>query len=449
MDGWTRRSLLAAAPALGLAPSAGAQDLSPRQDRVGEPLTPWRPGKLDIHHLSTGRGDATLIVGPDGTTILIDAGAASRIDAATLPARPNGDRRPGEWIARYIRRRLVETGRDGLDTLVVTHLHPDHIGGVSADSPLKDGGLYRLTGVSDIAAQMPIERIIDPDFPNYGYPPFEDAISADNYVAFIRARVTAGERVERFQVGRADQIRLERGGSGPAFQVRNIASRGRVWTGSGDEATAGFPGRSDLTPADYPGENASSVAIRLRFGAFRYFAAGDLTDWANAGARPWLDALTPAAAIAGPVDAAIVPHHGLFDASGSAAVRALAAKVWIISAWHASHPSPSTLERLFEPRLYPGPRSVYSTDVSPAADLVAARLTARLASRQGHVILRVDADGQAFRTVVTSAADEDDRITEFGPSVLCTPPVPRGVARQPWSFRWSDFDRSLQQRQRR
>lgn len=419
MGGWTRRSLLVAAPALGLAPSVGAQAVSPGLDQIGKTLTPWRPGTLDIHHLSTGRGDATLIVGPDGTTILIDAGAASRIDAATLPARPNGDRRPGEWIARYIRRRLTETGGDRLDTLVVTHLHPDHIGGVGEDTPIEVGGRYRLTGVSDIAARMPIGRIIDPDFPDYGYPPFEDAISAENYVAFIRARVAAGERVERFQVGRADQIRLERGGSGPAFEVRNIASRGRVWTGMRDAATAGFPARSDLTPADYPGENASSAALRLSFGTFRYFAAGDLTDWANAGARPWLDALTPAARIAGPVDAAVVPHHGLFDASGPAAIAALAARVWIISAWHASHPSASTLERLLEPRLYPGPRSIYSTDVSPAADLIAGRLTARLSSRRGHVVLRVEADGRAFRTVVTSAETEEDTVTEVGDTLIC------------------------------
>jgi hypothetical protein len=281
------------------------------------------------------------------------------------------------------------------------------------------GGRYRLTGVSDIAAQIPIGRIIEPDFPDYGYPPFEDALSAENYVAFIRARLTAGQRVERFQVGRADQIRLERGGAGPAFEVRNIASRGRVWTGSGDDAAAAFPARSDLTPADYPGENASSAALRLQFGAFRYFAAGDLTDWANAGARPWLDALTPAARIAGPVDAAVVPHHGLFDASGAAAIAALAARVWIISAWHASHPSASTLERLFEPRLYPGSRSIYTTDLSPAADLVAGRLTSRLSSRRGHVILRVEADGRSFRTVVTSAETEEDIVTEVGDTLIC------------------------------
>lgn len=418
MRPWSRRSLLAAAPALGLASRSWAREGEAR-DRIGEPLSPWRRGTLDIHHLSTGRGDATLIVGPDGTTILIDAGAASRIDAATLPARPNGDRRPGEWIARYILRRLAETGGDRLDTLLVTHLHPDHTGGVGPDSPLEPGGLYRLTGVSDIAAAMPIGRIIDPDFPDYGYPPFEDAVSARNYVAFIQAHTARGHRVERFRVGSAAQIALEGLGVRPEFQVRNIASRGLVWTGSGEGTRAVFPPQSDLSPANYPGENASSAAIRLQFGAFRYFAAGDLTDWAHGGASPWLDALTPAATITGPVDVAVVPHHGLFDASGAAAIAALAARVWVISAWHASHPSPSTLERLFELRLYSGPRSVYATDLSPAQDLIASRLTTRLAARQGHTIIRVDDHGASFKVVTTSALNERDEVRALSETMVC------------------------------
>lgn len=417
MEVWTRRYLLAAASGLGLGSAAQADDRVVPTDRAGQRISPWRPGHLDIHHLSTGRGDATLIIGPDGTTILVDAGAASRIDAATLPARPNGDRRPGEWIARYVRRRLADTGGDRLDTLFVTHLHPDHMGGVTPDGSMEGKGRYRLTGVSDVAALIPIGRIVDPDYPDYGYPPFEDVPSAENYVAFIRAHVAGGGRVERFQVGRADQIRLKSDAFRPVFQVRNLASRGVVWTGSGEGWARRFPERSDLVPDRYPGENASSAAIRLQFGAFRYFLAGDLTDWADAGATPWLDALGPAARAAGPVDAAVVPHHGLFDAAGSEAVRALAAKAWIISAWHASHPSASTLQRLFEPGLYPGPRSVFTTDLSPAAELAYGRLTGRLSSTEGHVVLRVSPAGRSFTTVVTSARDESDTVSFVGEAV--------------------------------
>jgi beta-lactamase superfamily II metal-dependent hydrolase len=390
------------------------------EDIAGRKLMPWRRGLLDIHHIATGRGDATLIVAPDGTTILIDAGATMQSDAAVLAAKPNAQRRPGEWIARYIRRRLAETGTNALDTLVITHLHPDHIGGVGKQTPWAESGAYRLTGVTDVAQAVPVVRLIDPDFPDYGYPPFEDTAASENYIAYARDRARRRESVERFRAGAIDQIRLQRGGSSVPFSVRNLASKGAVWNGRNEEVVERFPPRSSLLAADYPNVNAGSSAILLRFGAFKYFCGGDLTDWADAGTRPWMDALTPATEAAGRVDVAVAPHHGLFDASGSAMVRALAARVWVISAWHASHPSASTLERLFNEKLFAGARDVYTTGLSQAAELTAARLTRKLASRDGHIVIRVAEDGRRFRTVVTSNADENDRVTLVSPLMMCS-----------------------------
>src|SRR5437667_4621098 len=43
---------------------------------IGKPLPAWTAGTLDIHQISTGRGNAALFVLPDGTTLLVDAGAA-------------------------------------------------------------------------------------------------------------------------------------------------------------------------------------------------------------------------------------------------------------------------------------------------------------------------------------------------------------------------------------
>ncbi len=64
---WRRRAflqgLLSATCAGALAaPSQGTD----RTDTEGMSLVPWRGGQLDIHHISTGRGDASLIIGPDG-----------------------------------------------------------------------------------------------------------------------------------------------------------------------------------------------------------------------------------------------------------------------------------------------------------------------------------------------------------------------------------------------
>ena len=64
-------------------------------------LRPWRRGGLEIHHIATGKGDSTLIIGPDGSSLMIDAGASSTPPPASLDIRPSADRRPGEWIGRY------------------------------------------------------------------------------------------------------------------------------------------------------------------------------------------------------------------------------------------------------------------------------------------------------------------------------------------------------------
>ncbi|MDP2996253.1 MAG: hypothetical protein Q8N47_02120 [Bryobacterales bacterium] len=72
--------------------------------KAGEVFPAWTPGTLDIHHISTGRGNATLFVMPDGTTMLLDAGASSGANPRWAPARPDASRTPGDWLARYVER---------------------------------------------------------------------------------------------------------------------------------------------------------------------------------------------------------------------------------------------------------------------------------------------------------------------------------------------------------
>src|SRR3954447_14480885 len=66
-------------------------------------LAPWTPGTLDFHQISTGRGNAALVVFPDATTLLIDAGAAGDGQAmADTDPRPDASRTPGAWVADYL-----------------------------------------------------------------------------------------------------------------------------------------------------------------------------------------------------------------------------------------------------------------------------------------------------------------------------------------------------------
>ncbi|NVE00170.1 ComEC/Rec2 family competence protein [Massilia sp. BJB1822] len=391
----------------------------PSLDRTDASLAPWQPGWLDIHHIATGRGNATFVLLPDGTSLLIDAGAsAAGLDVSVAP-RPSAARRPGQWIARYVLRHLRPSGRDALDYLVVTHLHPDHMGDSDAASPLARNAAYRLSGVTDVADQLEVGTLIDRGFPDYGYPSLLQAPFADNYRAFVRARVAAGCKVERFQAGSARQIaaRGHRPGAWP-FEVRNVAVNGQVWSGSGEEARMLFPSLDSLERSEWPTENSCSAALRIGYGRFSYFTAGDLTSYTEDGALPWRDVLGPAARAAGPVSVATADHHGMFDGLNADVVRSLQPKAWVIPSWHISHPDMLQLERMFSQRLYPGPREVFATTLMEENLRANGRLARRLRSRDGHVVVRVAPGGGSFYVAVTGNGDETDRVKLLTESVL-------------------------------
>jgi hypothetical protein len=109
----------------------------------------------------------------------------------------------------------------------------------------------------------------------------------------------------------------------PGFAVRNIAANGEVWTGIGDQRGRCFPDLKDLQKTDYPTENMCSIAIRLSYGKFGYFAGGNLTSDTEDSGEQWRDIEMPVAQAAGPVQVAVADHHAYFDAVGTGFVRTL------------------------------------------------------------------------------------------------------------------------------
>lgn len=386
-----RRRLLAILLALPATRLAGAGNAGSAPDRPGQALAPWQPGWLDIHHIATGRGNATFVMLPDGTSLLVDAGASQNgLDVSVAP-RPDASRRPGEWIGRYLARHLGRAGLERrLDYLLATHLHPDH-----------------TDGVSDVAGQIEIGTLIDRGYPDYAYPQRIDAPFVHDYLAFVEARRRKGLAVQRFRVGSAEQIAGRGHRQSPfAFEVRNVAANGEVWTGQGSRKL--FPDLASLPRADWPNENQCSAAIRIGYGPFGYFTAGDLTGYTGDGALPWQDVLGPAARAAGPVTVATADHHGMFDGLDGDIVRSLRPKVWVIPSWHIAHPDMLQLERMFSERLYPGPREVLATTMMRENLLANGRLARRMLSHDGHVVVRVPPGGERFYVAVTDNASEGD-----------------------------------------
>ena len=149
-----RRFLMFALLAVFQCPSWGQQG--------GELFPAWTPGILDIHQISTGRGNSALLIFPDGTTALIDSGAQpADHHPRSVPPRPDASRAPGEWIARYVRRMLAHERTPTLDYAILTHLHDDHIGNLVGVSKMSSGGAYKLTGITEVAEYVPIRTIID------------------------------------------------------------------------------------------------------------------------------------------------------------------------------------------------------------------------------------------------------------------------------------------------
>ncbi len=379
-------------------------------DVVGEALSRWQRGTLEIHQIATGRGNSALLILPDGTTVLFDAGAAGDGLAETDP-HPNASRTPGEWIARYVRRHLP-AGADGLDYALISHFHADHMGQVTQTSRMAQNGLYKLTGITEVGDAIPITTLIDRGWPDYSYPgKFTDETMA-NYRRFLDAKIAGGMQVERFKPGTGTQVRLKhQAAQYPTFEIRNIIANGELWSGSGEGTRMLFPPIDTLPAADRPNENMCSLGFRLAYGAFRYFTGGDLPGTPDPGFPDWHAPERAVAAVVGPVDVHVVNMHGSMGEESQSFLAALRSTVLIIPSWAPSHPAPDVLKRIINSRLPPSPRYVFATDLRDAARIVIGQRATQLAGPPGHIVIRVEAGGGRYRVFTLDSGDERDSIT--------------------------------------
>ncbi|CAK7202212.1 hypothetical protein SEUCBS139899_004934 [Sporothrix eucalyptigena] len=299
------------------------------------PFPPWTTGTLDIHHIDTGCGSCTFILGPDGTTILIDCGEDDSVKHSAA-----GATRAGHRVVHYIKRHGANRTNgaiSALDYIIATHVHPDHV-----------------SGLRDVDEILPAAKVIDRGYPDYKEPvnvPLLPLPFAKDYIAWLdELQQTRPGTVETIDVGSDSQIRLTNAvrGEYPTFSMRTIAGNGCVWTGVETKSVQYLSDETYDAVEDHvrPDENKCSMAFLLSYGNFRYYTGGDLTFDTYDGRHPWLDIETPVAQAAGCVDVAVANHHGYFDACGPLFVEHLDADAYIIPAWHDTHPGMAQLQRL-------------------------------------------------------------------------------------------------------
>ncbi len=386
----------------------------------------WREGYLDIHHISTGSGNATFFIFPDGTTMLFDAGDVDRKSRLktpnplkiSLPLRSDSVS-AGRAIADYIHQTFPAIKH--IDYGVISHFHTDHFGSINSNSASSAKGKYLLSGITEVNEYIPFKKIIDRNYPTYNYPVDlkEKAIDKEsviNYITFISSQISKKDiSAEALKVGSSNQIRqIINPSKFPSFHVRNIKSNGEVWTGTDETTINVIP--DILAPGDY-NENPLSIALKISYGKFDYFTGGDITGLQGFGLPLWFDMETPVAKAVGRVDALSLNHHGVRDATNEFFLKSLAPSVIIQQSYSSNHPGEEVLHRLISPVIFSGKRDIFATYVHAETIITYGRwLNDNYQSKRGHVVLRVMPDGNTFYVFILDDTTVGQKVLKsFGP----------------------------------
>lgn len=393
-------------------------------------LAPWTKGSLDIHFISTGRGDCAFMIMPDGTTMLIDAGelnpADARIQSArTAPLQPDASQPAYAWISDYIKAVNPSTW---IDYAMITHFHDDHFGGMYKAAKPAASGKYYLTGITGVGDRIPIHKMVDRAYPDYNYPvDLKRKIAADlnredaelqqlaNYINFIGYQTAhGGMKAERFKAGTKDQfVLLKDAKAYPGFEIRNIMSNGFVWNGTGEEVYNHFADAA----GKLPDENNAGCGIKVQYGDFSMFFAADLQGIVDYGEAVCDDMETAVAPVVGAVDIATMSHHGNRNALNINYIQTLRPRVWIQQVWSGDHPGNEVLRRLNSHAVNPYPHDMFATNMLEANKLVIGpALEDAYKSISGHIVIRVAPDGASYHIFVLDSFRKGQQIKHvFGP----------------------------------
>jgi len=235
-------------------------------------------GTLDIYVVDVEGGNSTLFVAPSGESVLVDtgnAGAAAVRDADRIMAA------------------VKDAGLTQIDTLITTHWHADHYG-----------------GMAELAGRIPIRNFID-----HG-PNVQPASVAEEFLQDVYPEIySKGKR----SIAKPDD------------RVQIAGLDWRIVTSAGEAIKTPLPGAGKPNPycasfkpmANVGGiENPQSVGSVVTFGRFRAAYLGDLT------ANREFELMCPMNRI-GAVDVWVVSHHSQPTANSEVLAHAIRSRVAI------------------------------------------------------------------------------------------------------------------------
>jgi beta-lactamase superfamily II metal-dependent hydrolase len=390
--------------------------------KVGKKLPAWEAGYLDIHFINTCTGEASFIIMPDGTQMLVDVGGAVMDDELALVPIPDQSKRPGEWINRYIAACKRWTKNPMIDYLSITHLHGDHIGTMYPEAPMSFKGNWRSTSLADIIDNNKVGKLVDRTYPNYDYPSYtRDNKHLANYIKCIKWHAaTDGMKIERFVPGSADQFVLKYNPEAyPSFKIQNIAANGVVWTGKDMDTVCAFPDTSAFVGKgkekdNSPSENSLSTVFKITYGDFDYYAGGDVS---HNGSQyfAWKDVESPIADVVGCVDVMKANHHGCWDANNDYFLEKLSPLSIILTVWRTTQPT-GGIEKYFSPKVNGGNADLYITHLEPETEEKLKDYMPRVSSKDGHLVVRVNPDGKTYNIYILDESNISMTIQKtFGP----------------------------------
>lgn len=269
-------------------------------------------GSLRIAAIDVEGGQATLFIAPGGQSLLVDTGW------------PAHDGRDADRIVATAK----QMGLSRIDTVLLTHYHTDHAG-----------------GVPQLVERIPVGTFID-----HGerFKPDPDSPAAyDEYLKII-----ASGKSRRVTVKAGDKLPVA------GFDAVAISAAGKVL----DAALPGAGKPNALcahapSPTEDMQENGQSLGILLRFAGLKIVDAGDLTS-----DRERM-LVCPANKI-GPVDLMIVSHHGSDWSSSPVFVHSLQPRVAVMDNGDHKGGSTSVIDTF---RSSPGLQALYQLHLAPAA----------------------------------------------------------------------------------